>query len=240
MAVNDITLIAPHASGDGSLLTTNSAAVQARLSWAPSLVTVYKQYGTPTESSTTFKITAIGASSITLGAVVTGSDQDFGFGSFVQLGISSMSAASLDSIFGSTTGKAIVRSSTAWGADLCVRVAKVAIAGVVATTGGAIASWVPAEGAPVMITRALLRTTTKSTGAATVDIGIGTNATTTSDTLIDGLDVGTAVVCADNITDGGTNGKSRQLLSGVQYLTVTGSADTTGLVGSLYVEYLLP
>ena len=120
------------------------------------------------------------------------------------------------------------------------RVATVALTATTATTGGAVASWAPSEGGPVLVTRAIVYTTTKSTGAANLSIGTAANATTSSANLIDTLAVGSATICADNITDGSTNGKARQLMSTTQYVTATGSADTTGLVGTLYIEYFKP
>jgi hypothetical protein len=120
-------------------------------------------------------------------------------------------------------------------------IAVVALTATTATTGGAVGSWTPPEGAPVMITRAWIYVATKSTGAATVDVGVAANATTSNDTLIDGADVGTASnVVKDNISDASTNGLSRALLTGVQYVTFTGLADTTGMVATGFVEYLKP
>lgn len=156
-------------------------------------------------------------------------------------GLSQMTLAQLlDQSFGATPGRAVIRLATGWTAGHCARFHFQSITGVTATTGGAIASWVPQEGAPAIVTRAVIYTTVKSTGAANVSIGVGTNTTTSSANLIDTLDVGTAVVCADNYTDKGTNGKSRQLLTGAMAVTVTGSADTSGLVGNIYIEYIVP
>jgi len=121
-------------------------------------------------------------------------------------------------------------------------VAAIPLVGTTATTGGAIASWAPPEGGPIMITETILYYTTKSTGAANASVGVAANATTSAANLIDAFAVGTTAgpVMAVNTTDKSTNGKERQLLTGVQYVTVTGSADTTGLVGTLFVRYLKP
>jgi hypothetical protein len=117
------------------------------------------------------------------------------------------------------------------------RFMEITLTGVVAITGGAVGSAVNPVSGSIMITRAILRTTAFSTGAANLDIGIAANATTSNDTLLDGIAVGTAVKVADNINDAGTNGKARQLMTTGQYITVTGSADSSGLAGKLYVEY---
>ncbi|MCR4375913.1 MAG: hypothetical protein NUW22_13800 [Acidobacteria bacterium] len=114
----------------------------------------------------------------------------------------------------------------------------VAIAGVAATTGGAIASIANPEGVALVITRAVLSRTTKSTGAAAVNIGVGTGATTSYDNLIDGVAAGAAEGAEDNVTDIGSNGKSRQPWPAASFVTVTGESSTAGLVGTLYLEYV--
>jgi hypothetical protein len=115
---------------------------------------------------------------------------------------------------------------------------EIELAGVAATTGGAIAGVANPEGADLIITRCILRTTTHSTGAANLDIGIGASATTSNDTLLDGIAVGSAGKIADNIDDQGTNGQSYQLWGASQFLTVTGSATTVGMVGKLFIQYV--
>lgn len=113
------------------------------------------------------------------------------------------------------------------------------IAGVAATTGGAILSLANPEGVDLIITKVVLHRTVKSTGAATADIGIGSGATTSYDTLLDGVDVGAAETASpeDNITNKGTNGLPTRKWPAASYLTMTGSATTVGLVGRLYVYY---
>lgn len=115
---------------------------------------------------------------------------------------------------------------------------KVAIAGVTATTGGAIAAIANPEGKALIIRNAVLDVTTKSTGAATVDVGVAADAVTSKDTLLDGLDVGTAAGTFDSAENGGTNGKSAVKWGATEYVTVTGSASTAGLVGALYLDYV--
>lgn len=112
----------------------------------------------------------------------------------------------------------------------------VALTATTATTGGAVASIANPEGETVLITSAVLYVATGA-GSATVDIGVGSGATTSYDTLIDGCSVATAGVF-DNITDKGSNGKSRQLWPATSYVTVTGSGTTAGVVGTLYLTYL--
>lgn len=115
---------------------------------------------------------------------------------------------------------------------------QVALAGVTSTSGGGLIAIPNPEGVDLIITRVVVNRTTKSAGAASVDIGVAADATTSSDNLIDGLAFGAAEGVADNITDGGSNGKSRQLWGASQYVTATGGASTAGLVGTLSIEYI--
>ncbi len=106
-------------------------------------------------------------------------------------------------------------------------------------TGGGVLSLLNPEGQTLIVTRLMIRVTTVATAACTLDAGIAAAATTLSDNLIDGLDVNAAVGVFDNIEDKGSNGKSRQLWTSTQYLTIsmkTGAA--AGLVGYAYIEYM--
>lgn len=107
-----------------------------------------------------------------------------------------------------------------------------------ATTGGATLSLANPTGATIFLTRLILDITTVSTGAATVDAGIAANGTTSNDTLIDGLDVNAATGTFDNIENQGTNGVSTKKWTSSQFLTITPSADTTGLVGTYRYHYI--
>lgn len=86
-----------------------------------------------------------------------------------------------------------------------------------------------------IIDSVFVTTTTKSTAASTLDIGIAANATTLNDGLIDGLDVGTATVTdSSNFKDGGTNGKAAQIGAAGTVLTVSeASGNVDGLVGTI-------
>ncbi len=104
-------------------------------------------------------------------------------------------------------------------------------------------AWQNPERTPIIVTRVLVDITTAGgTASAVLDIGTAANATTKSDNLIDGLDVNTTGIF-DNITDGGTNGKSRQRLDAKGGTTdyITGqilAAKAENLVGNVYIEYI--
>lgn len=120
------------------------------------------------------------------------------------------------------------------------KVAKVALSSA-ADTGGAVLSWANPEAGDILIIGLYVDLTTKSTGASTVDFGTtATSGTTSSDNLIDGVDLGTAAGFFCNIDDKGTNGKSRQRLAPGKWITGSrASGAVAGLVGSAYISYLL-
>jgi hypothetical protein len=110
------------------------------------------------------------------------------------------------------------------------------VTGVASTAGGGIVAQVNTEGADLIITSVRFDRRTKSTGAASVDIGIAATVAT-NDTIMDGLDVGAAEGIADNITNKGSNGLPSILWPAGYYLTMTGTATTAGMKGNLYVRY---
>lgn len=120
-----------------------------------------------------------------------------------------------------------------------VRSVKVALAALDA--GGGILSWLNPEAGPIGILRLELDVTTKTTGACTADSGTTpTSGATSSDNLIDGLDIGTATGFFDNIDQKGTNGKSHQKLAAGAWLTISkASGAAAGLVGSAYIQYVI-
>jgi len=81
--------------------------------------------------------------------------------------------------------------------------------------------------------------TTKSTGAANVSFGVAANGTTSSANLIDTYAAGGTEKVVDNLADAGTNGKVVQKMTSSQFITGTGSATTAGLVGSVYIHYVI-
>lgn len=106
------------------------------------------------------------------------------------------------------------------------------------TTGGDVLSLANPEGVDLLITKIILNITTPATGAANADAGVAADGSTSSDTLIDGVDIGSAAAVFDNIDDQGTNGQATLIWEDDQYITVTPSATAAGLVGYAYVEYI--
>lgn len=107
-----------------------------------------------------------------------------------------------------------------------------------ADTGAAaadMASVLNPTGEAVIITKCMVNITTPSDGASTIDVGIGSSASTLYDNLIDGLSGATAGVFADL----GTNGKRAKLWPAAEYLTASeASGDVSGLEGELIVQWI--
>jgi hypothetical protein len=91
--------------------------------------------------------------------------------------------------------------------------------------------------------RAVLDLTTASTGACTLDVGVTeTSATTTSDTLLDGIDAnaGTGVFDSmDAALDSGANAKAQKLAAAKWVSIDEKTGDATGLVAKLYIQYVV-
>lgn len=106
-----------------------------------------------------------------------------------------------------------------------------------ANTGAAaadMASVLNPEGVAVVVTQCWLDITTASTGASTIDVGIGSSASTSYDNLIDGQSGATAGCVGEK----GTNGKQVKEWAAANYITVSeASGDVAGLVGELCVRY---
>jgi hypothetical protein len=103
------------------------------------------------------------------------------------------------------------------------------------TNGGAVLSLANPFGERVVVLDVILDVTTKSTGAATVDAGIAADGTTAADTLIDGLDVGTAAIIGNNIDSKGTHGGRALAWGASECITATASATLAGMVGTYTV-----
>lgn len=102
--------------------------------------------------------------------------------------------------------------------------------------------WENPEASKIIVTRVLINITTAGgTGSSVLDVGVVADATSTADTLINGLDLN-ATGIFDNITDKGEHGKSRQVVDEKggtnDYITgkiLTQNAAT--LVGKYYIFY---
>lgn len=103
------------------------------------------------------------------------------------------------------------------------------------TTAGGVLKLQNSTGYDLYVKLFLIDVTTKSTGAATLDIGVDDAGDTSNDTLIDGVDVGTAAIIASNVVGGGTNGKIVRWKKD-EYIVATASASVAGMVGTYLLE----
>jgi len=118
-----------------------------------------------------------------------------------------------------------------------VSIRKFSVLGVAATTGGAILAWANPESVPIFIDRVEIDITTKSTGAANISVGVAADATTSAANLIDTYAAGGTEKVVNNIDDKGAGGKSVQKMTTSQFVTITGSATTVGMVADVYIHY---
>jgi len=125
------------------------------------------------------------------------------------------------------------------GASCVIKVLRVALTAGTTTTGGDVLSVANPEGADCIITRLIVDVTTPATGVATADFGVAADGETSSDTLLDGVDIGTAAALFDNAdaTDQGDNGKLIRTWADDEFVTGTPSATAAGLVGYAYIHY---
>lgn len=94
--------------------------------------------------------------------------------------------------------------------------------------------------AAAIILRAVLDITTVATAACTIDVGYtAVSSTTTSDTLLDGVDANAAIAVFDSMDTGLAAGKAQKAASG-KFVTIDEkTGDSTGLVATLYITFIL-
>jgi len=102
--------------------------------------------------------------------------------------------------------------------------------GLVATTGGAIGAWTNNLGYDILVTSAYFDVTTPSVGAANITVGqTPTSIVTASANLIAAASVAAVAFLSSGL---GVKVKAGQ------FITLQGSADTTGLIGNLYLDWV--
>lgn len=103
--------------------------------------------------------------------------------------------------------------------------------------------WTNPEAGQIIVEQVVVYGSTSASAAGALDVGTtATSSTTSSDNLIDGLALHTAVpFVGNNITDTGSNGKSRQTIASGAFVTFTddGSGNTSGFVGTAYIQYVI-
>lgn len=122
--------------------------------------------------------------------------------------------------------------------DRGVKIARVSLTG--AAIRAAVVGWQNPEATAIIVDRVVLDITTASAGASTIDAGVTeTSATTSSDTLLDGVS-GTPAAVFDSMNaalDTGANAKAQKLAAGKWVTFDEVSGDTTGMVAVAYIHY---
>ena len=106
------------------------------------------------------------------------------------------------------------------------------------TDVGAVLSLKNVYGLDLIITEMYVDVTTKSTAAATLDIGVDDGGDVSNDTLFDGVDVGTAAGLFNTSKHAGTNGKHAVVWKKDEFVVATASATLAGLVGKYTIKAL--
>jgi hypothetical protein len=113
----------------------------------------------------------------------------------------------------------------------------------VTNASGGTASIANPIGQTCIISNALVWVRTASSVTTSLDIGVGSAATSSVDTLFDQLTVGNDAAnqagVLDTSADQGANGRVGRLWGIAQFVTATATATATSLVADLYVEYIL-
>lgn len=105
--------------------------------------------------------------------------------------------------------------------------------------GGEIAAVANPEGVPLIIVDVKIYVDTPSTGAANINVGLAANATTSDTDMINALAINGAITgkAYHGMTALAAKGEA-QVWGTSQYLTATGSADSSGFAGRLFVQYV--
>lgn len=140
------------------------------------------------------------------------------------------------------TTDASIGDQTSVTANRTQRIAVKALVGatVHAGTGGVVA-WTVPEAVAIIVDRVIIDITTVATAACTLDIGYtATSATTTSDTMLDGIDANAAVAVFDSMDaslDSGANAHAQKAAVGKWITIDEKTGDATGMVANLYIFY---
>lgn len=92
-------------------------------------------------------------------------------------------------------------------------------------------------GTDLVVLRIVILVTTAATGSCTIDVGEGSDGSTSYDNIIDGLDVGSGAGAADNLGDPGTNGHTVRAWRSGEYVNASmATGATAGLVGTYAIH----
>lgn len=110
--------------------------------------------------------------------------------------------------------------------------------GLNSTSGGAIGALANPAGVPIFLFHPFWDITAASAGAATADVGVAADAVTSADNLFDGLTLNGSIAGV-YAAGSGTNGRAVRRMLASEFITITGSANSSSLAGTLYVPYFI-
>lgn len=116
---------------------------------------------------------------------------------------------------------------------------EIPLTGNVLFAGGEIAAVANPEGAPLVIQDVKIFIDTPSTGAANINVGLAADAVTSDTDMINALAINGNIAgkAYHGMTALAAKGEA-QVWGTSQYLTATGSADSRGFEGRLFVQYI--
>jgi hypothetical protein len=116
---------------------------------------------------------------------------------------------------------------------------EIPLTGAVLFAGGEIGAMLNPEGVPLIITDVKIYIDTPSTGAANISVGIAADATTSDTAMINALAINGAVtgLAYHGMTALAAKDEA-QIWDTDEYITATGSADSSDFVGRLFVQYI--
>ena len=116
---------------------------------------------------------------------------------------------------------------------------EITLTGALLFAGGEIAAVKNPEGVPLIITDVKLYVDTPSTGGCNLSAGVAANATTSDTDLINALAVNGAITgLAYHGMTALAAKDAAKVWGATEYITATGSADSSGFTGRLYVKYI--
>ena len=105
--------------------------------------------------------------------------------------------------------------------------------------GGEVGAVLNPEGETIIIQKAVLYIETATTVAATtLSVGLAANATTSATDICNAVAIDAGAGTAQNCLAADDAKEALLVMTGVQYITATGSADSSAFVGKLYVKYV--
>jgi hypothetical protein len=116
---------------------------------------------------------------------------------------------------------------------------EIPLLGATTFAGGEIASVRNPEGVPLILTDVKIYVEAASSGVANINVGVNSSPTASDADLISALAINGAIAglayhgIAANVAKGAV-----QVWGATDYITATGSADSTGFRGRLYVSYV--